>query len=292
MHADATFQPTIKQILTRAAAVLEKVEVETPLLDAEVMLSESLGVPRSYLFTHPEEHVGTAAASHFEFWLRLREQRVPLAYIIGHKEFYGLDIEVTPAVLIPRQETETLVEATVAVLKGIPSPLVAEVGVGSGAVAVALAKSIPSAKIFATDSSEEALEVARRNIDRHGMGRRIDLRLGNLLEPLAGLVFDAVVSNPPYIPTDEIPNLQPEVARYEPIMALDGGLDGLDCYREIVGEAPRYLKQGGRLLFEVGWEQADDVKTILASAGFEDIRAVRDLSGVERVVSGVFPCAH
>ncbi|MDI6829254.1 MAG: peptide chain release factor N(5)-glutamine methyltransferase [Armatimonadota bacterium] len=292
MQVDATFQPTIKQILTRATAVLEKVEVETPLLDAEVMLSESLGVPRSYLFAHPEQHVEPAAASRFEFWLRLREQRVPLAYIIGHKEFHGLDIEVTPAVLVPRQETETLVEATVAVLKDIPSPLVAEVGVGSGAVAIALAKSIPSAKIFATDSSEEALQVARRNINRHGMEQRIELRLGNFLEPLAGLVFDVVVSNPPYIPTDEIPSLQPEVARYEPIMALDGGMDGLDCYRKIVREAPRYLKQGGRLLFEVGWEQAENVKAILASAGFVSIHALRDLSGVERVISGVFPCSH
>lgn len=288
MQTETTFKPTIKQILTKAVAILEKVEVDTPLLDAEVMLSELLGVPRSYLFAHPEELLDCVVVGHFESWLRFREQRVPLAYIIGHKEFYGLDLEVTPAVLIPRQETEVLVETAISALRGIASPMVAEVGVGSGAVAIALAKSVPDSMVFGTDSSAQALEVARRNVEKHALAQRIKLRLGNLLEPLAGLTFSVIVSNPPYIPTDEIPNLQPEIFRYEPLVALDGGPDGLEYHRRIAREAPSYLEPGGLLILEVGCGQSDAVKALLASAGFTHIRSMRDLGGVERVVIGKY----
>lgn len=212
--------------------------------------------------------------------LESRASRYPLAYIIGEKEFFGLAFVVSSAVLVPRPETEILVEECLKRLGD--GSLIADVGTGSGAIAVAVAVNLPNAKVYATDSSEEALKVARANVEKHGVADRVCIVGGDLLEPLieTGLEFDAIVSNPPYIPTGAIESLESEV-RQEPIQALDGGTDGLDAYRRLFPQAALLAKM---VAVEIGIEQADPVTQIAREAGWAHVEVVRDLAGIERVV--------
>ncbi len=276
---------TVRELLNEASERLRESGVDTPRLDAEVLLARAADSSRTALIAHPEAVPTAEQTARFREWVELRAKRMPLAYIIGSREFYGLEFEVTPAVLIPRPETEILVEATVDLLKGRPS-VIADLGVGSGAIAVALAVALPDAHVYGADCSEPALEVARRNADRHGVGKRVHLRHGDLLEPLDGLDFDAVVSNPPYIRSEEIAGLQPEVALYEPRGALDGGPDGLDYYRRIVPDARAFLRSDGWLLVEIGAGQSSDVCALFRENGYTDVRAVKDLAAIDRVVLG------
>lgn len=277
---------TVEQLLREAVEKLREAGADTPLLDAEVMLSRILACSRTHLLAHPQTRPPREAVEWFAQSVSRRSQREPLAYIVGEREFYGIRFEVTPAVLIPRPETEILVETAVTVLQGVPDPTVADVGVGSGAVAVSIAKSVPEAVVYATESSEATLEVAERNANRAGVSDRVQLLKGDLLEPLAGRSFDLIVSNPPYVPSAEIDRLEPEIAKYEPRQALDGGPDGLDYYRRLGPDAPEYLKAGGVLAVEVGAGQSPAVAKLFQANGFQDVRSVRDYSGIERVVLG------
>lgn len=277
--------PCIHDLLSEASSRLLNAGVETPLLDAEVLLSRAADLSRTQLVAHPEAVPTLPQSDRFCQWIDLRAARMPLAYIIGSREFFGLEFEVSPAVLVPRAETEILVERTIELLHDKPCTI-ADLGVGSGAIAVSLAVSLREAHIYGTDCSGEALEIAHRNAEKHGVGQRVHLRHGDLLEPLDGPDFDAVVSNPPYVPSAEIPNLQPEVALHEPHGALDGGPDGLDYYRRIVPGARLYLRQGGWLLVEIGAGQSAEVCAMFCEAGYIDVRAVPDLAGIERVVMG------
>jgi release factor glutamine methyltransferase len=224
----------------------------------------------------------------YELLLARRLDREPLAYITGSREFWSLDFDVTPAVLIPRPDTERLVEIVLSLAAGAGDgrgPRIIELGTGSGAIAIALARELPRARICAVELSAAALAVARRNATRHGVADRIDFVDGDLFAAIDGRPrFHIVVANPPYIPTAEIAALDPEVSRWEPRRALDGGLDGLDCYRQIAAEASRRMVAGGALAVEIGAEMAKSVVAIFRSAGWAEVGVDQDYAGKDRVV--------
>lgn len=276
---------TVHRLLDRASRSLTQSGIDTPRLNAEVLLAHATDSTRTTLIAHPEAVPTEDQIALFRQWIELRAKRMPLAYIIGSRGFYGLEFEVTPAVLIPRPETEILVETTIRLLGEKPC-VIADLGVGSGAIAVSLAVSLPEAHLYCTDTSHEALDSARRNAEKHGVGDRIHLREGNLLEPLDDLSFDVIVSNPPYIRADEIDLLQPEIALYEPRAALDGGRDGFDFFRRIVPESPGFLKLDGFLLVEVGMRQSGEVCALFRKNGYLDVHTVNDYAGIERVIVG------
>jgi release factor glutamine methyltransferase len=268
-------------------------------IDADVLARHALGGwERGRLLAAARDPGPPGFAAAFEPLVRRREGREPTGYIIGRREFWELDLEVGPGVLIPRPETEFLVEETLAraserVDTGAPGgggPAVsqphfniADVGTGSGCVAVALARWLPAATITAIDASDAALDVARRNAARHDVGDRVLVVKGDLLREAKG-PYDAVVSNPPYVPTGQLDRLQPEIRLYEPVSALDGGPDGLDVIRRLVPQAAGRLRPGGWLLFEFGYGQAEDVRAIISAVPgleFVDLRA--DLAGIPRV---------
>ena len=264
--------------LHTAICRLREAGVETPQLDAQLLMAKALDCSRLEIVAHPERLLDNTELESFHAMLDRRVSRYPLAYILGTKEFFGLEFNVTPSVLIPRPETEIMVEEC---LKRVgDGALIADIGTGSGAIAVALAVNLPKAKIWATDSSEEALKVARTNAEKHAVADRVSIVRGDLLEPLAVGEFDAIVSNPPYIPTGDIDTLQPEV-RYEPREALDGGPDGLDVYRKLL---PRAIRITRLVAVEIGAGQADPVTQIARDAGWREVELVRDLAGIERVV--------
>lgn len=268
-------------------------------IDADVLARHALGGwERGRLLAAVRDACPPAFRTVFEPLVLRREGREPTGYIIGQREFWELDIEVGPGVLIPRPETELLVEETLARLSECsvtgaqaqggpavtpPRLAISDVGTGSGCVAVALARWLPAATITAIDASDAALTVARRNAARHDVSDRVLPVKDDLLRDAAG-PFDAVVSNPPYVPTGELERLQPEIRLYEPVSALDGGPDGLDVIRRLVPEAAGRLRPGGWLLFEFGYAQADGVREIISAAPtleFVDLRA--DLAGIPRV---------
>ena len=275
----------VEDALKSAAARLREAGVDNPLLDAQLLIARVLGCSRTDLIAHPERVLTADESSEYAAMVAKRAARCPLAYILGRREFCGLEITVSPGVLIPRLETEILVEEC---LKRVApdSPVIADIGTGSGAVAIALAAHIPSATLYATEISPRALEVARANIEKHDLSRRVRLVEGDLARPLEGLgvVFDAVVSNPPYIPTGEISALQPEISRHEPVEALDGGPDGLEAYRRLLPESIGLLAAGGFTAVEGGAGQAGAVRAIAEAAGYNSFETARDLAGIERVV--------
>jgi len=265
----------------------------SPRLDAELLLARVLDVPRAGLFREPDRELTADEAAGFEDLLRRRLAREPVAYITGWRSFRTIDLEVTPDVLIPRPETETLVEVALEALAAMPlhgpdpqdEPLALDVGTGSGCVALALAAEDPFVRVVATDVESGALAVARRNAARLGLARRVEFVLSDLFADVGERPFDLVVSNPPYIPADEYVALEPNVRDYEPRRALYGGVDGLDVYRRLVPGAALLLRPGGTLAVEVGAGQADAVAGVIAAAGaFETAERRDDLSGITRVV--------
>lgn len=278
--------PTVRQLLQEAAEQLRAAGVETPILDAEVMMSRALACSRTEIITRDHIEPPQYAVDRLCDWTDRRSKREPLPYIIGEREFYGLSFEVTPAVLIPRQETEFLVEAALSFLPYRPSPAVADIGLGSGCVAIAIAKSAPGVIAYGTEASSDALAVACRNAERLGVLDQIRFAHGDLFGPLQGIEFDMIVSNPPYIPSADIDELQPEVRLYEPREALDGGPDGLDVIRRLASESMPYLKCGGALAVEIGIGESVAVECLFRSAGFQEVRSIKDYSHIERVVIG------
>ena len=275
-------------VLRWAVRTLTGALVDTPRLDAELLLCQVLAWPRSRLYAHPEHTLSESEHANFLRLVRRRCGREPLAYLLGRKEFYGLDFLVDRRVLIPRPETELLVELAIRKLEDIesvrPEPSVADVGTGSGAVAVALAVHIPSIGVHALDVSAEALEVARANCHRHGVAARVELLSGDLLAPLESAV-DLIVANLPYVTRAELDALPPEISTYEPRVALDGGADGLELVRRLLGQAEEYLRPRGGILLEIGAGQGLEART-LAARHFPDasIEVHRDLSGLDRVL--------
>jgi len=267
---------TVETLLQHAAAIDR--------VDAEWLLAHALGQPRSWLFSHSGDPVPAVAVGRFAALLARRQAGEPVAYLTGSQGFWTLDLEVSPATLIPRPETELLVELALARLPTDAAARIADLGTGSGAIALAIAKERPRARVVATDASGPALEVARRNAVRNRIAN-IAFRQGDWLTPLDGERFDLIASNPPYI-ADGDPHLGEGDLRFEPPTALSSGSDGFDAIRRIVGAAPLHLQQGGWLLLEHGWEQGAAVRALLADAGFGEIETARDLEGRDRTTFG------
>jgi len=268
--------------LAQAAAVLEEAGIEEPRLDAEILLVHALGITRAQLHADSQRRLGSAELAGYRQLIERRAQREPLAYIVGHKEFYGLDFFVDARVLIPRPETELLVEKAIEISQ--PQSVIADVGTGSGAIAISLAVHLAQALIYATDASPAALEVAARNCHRHGVEDRVHLLLGHLLEPLPEPV-DLIVANLPYVSEAEWTQLPPEISCYEPREALYGGHDGLDHIRSLLAQARGHLRLEGAILLEIGATQGQAVSA-LARHYFPTakVEVIKDYAGLDRVV--------
>lgn len=275
----------IRDTLGQAAANLKKSGSTSPRLDAEVLLASYLNTDLLELYKAPERPLGEEEFAGFGKWLARRLQGEPVAYIIGAKEFWSLLFEVNREVLIPRPETEILVEEAMRVGRNMqPGLRILEIGVGSGAISVALATELPEARLVATDISESALAVAHRNARTHGVADRIELLCGDLYGPVVG-TFDLIVSNPPYITTGEFGQLPRGVREYEPRQALLADEGGTACHREIIAGSAKHLRNGGWLLLEIGVGQQESVAGLLKKAGnFEQIETRRDYGCVERVI--------
>ena len=276
---------TVRRVLDWTRGYLAEKGIENARLETEWLLAAALGLDRVGIYVNFDKPLNQDELSAVRGLVARRAKREPLQYILGTQEFCGLDFQVTPAVLIPRHDTEVIVEA--ALQRAPAARTILDIGVGSGCIAVALAKMLPDAQIFGGDRSPEALALAQRNAERHSV--RVTLCEGSLFEPFAGQRFDLIVSNPPYIPTADLEALQPEVREFEPRAALDGGADGLDFYRLITSAAREHLTSGGCLLFEVGIDQAEAVLGLLSQAGFGDCFTAKDPNGIERVVGGKLP---
>ncbi len=292
MSTAATAGPrTLLEFLQVTAKFLAGKGVDGARLDAELLLAEVLGLTRTQLYTNFERPLAEGEIARFRELVRRRAAREPVAYITGRREFWSLDFVVDRRVLVPRPETELLVELAVEAVRarGVEHPLVADVGTGSGAIAVAIAKELPGARVVATDRSEAALEIAPANAGRHGVADRIEFRRGDGCDALAGAgPFDVVVSNPPYIRSAEMDSLAPEVREWEPRWALEAGSDGMSVTTPLVERAFALLAPGGSLLVEVG-TQAALVREAFERGGYGNVAVRRDLAGLERVVAGRRP---
>ncbi len=275
---------TLREALALARVRLEQAGVESPLLDAQLLLAHVLGKDRTYLAAHLPDLLPAGAAEEYEALVARRASREPLPYLLGRWEFLGMSFEVGPGVLIPRPETELLVEATAARLP--PGARVLEVGPGSGCICAGLAHLLPFAEITGLEISSAAAAIARRNVEKLGFGARVRIVEGAFPEAARGLGrFDAVVSNPPYIPTQEVGRLAPELLHFEPRLALDGGAAGLDVILPLVAEAPDLLSPEGLLAMEVGAGQAEDVaERVRRSGRWLEPEILPDLAGIPRVV--------
>lgn len=289
---------TIGSLLDTATGYLREKGSSSPRLDAELLLAEALGMDRVHLYTQYERPLASCEVDRYRGLIARRGRREPVAYILGRAHFRHLVLEVTPAVLIPRPETEELVDAALAVLRRKPlwedlaraseHPLIADVGCGSGAIALSLAKE-SGCRVLAIDASPEAMAVAERNREALGLAGLVELRTGDLLAGVPTASLRMVVSNPPYVPSGDIPGLDPDVRDHEPAVALDGGADGLDVYRRLFPEAARVLLPGGSVLVEVGDGQAQAVTDLAAAAGLAAIQIHKDLSGTSRIVEAARP---
>ncbi|HEY81329.1 MAG TPA: peptide chain release factor N(5)-glutamine methyltransferase [Anaerolineae bacterium] len=281
--------PAIRDRLREATEVLKRAGVDTPTLDAELLLAHALGVARSWLLAHPEQHLTPEQEAAFRALLARRTAREPLAYITGQRAFYDIQLEVTPAVLTPRPETEELVERALTWLRERPRAVVVDVGTGSGAIALTVARHASQSRVYAIDISPQALDVARRNARRLGLTARVAFLLGDLLAPLPEPV-DIILANLPYIPEGVRTDLMPEVAAFEPPEALFSGERGLDHIARLLAQAPAFLRPGGRILLEMGCDQADEVLA-LARQSFPraDRRVIQDLTGRDRFLAIALP---
>jgi len=276
--------PIARLLLERGTSELEQAGLDDPRFQSELLLRHALGWTREFFLAHLGDAVPAETTGHFFQLLTKRSSRVPLQYLTGTQEFYGHDFRVTPAVLIPRPETEHLVEEVVAERNDVPPGPIVDVGCGSGCVAVSLALQEPATRLIAIDQSPAALAIARENAVRHGVADRIEFVESDLLDGSGLDAVSIVVSNPPYIPDGDIASLEPEVAEHEPRQALAGGVDGLDIIRRLAAQASSVLVPGGALALEIGAGQHDAVLSIVSSAGLEHRRTVPDLAAIPRVV--------
>ena len=258
-------------------------------LEAQVLLAYVLGCSRTQLYTGFDKPLGEAELAGYRELIKRRLAGEPVAYLVGEHEFWGLPVHVDANVLVPRPDTETVIEVARGLRADRAAPCrVLDLCTGSGAIAVALAKELPAAKVVATDISEPAVAIARKNADRNGVADRVEVRAGNLWQPVAGERFDLITANPPYIASAVIPTLSAEVRR-EPVLALDGGADGLEFYDRICAAAREHLEPGGALVVEHGFDQAKAVRTRFEAAGLTRVTLVHDLGKNPRVTWGMRP---
>ncbi len=279
----------LRQILNAAIERLAAAQVPSPRLNAEILIMFTLGCDRAYLYAHPERHLSSQELEQYEGALSLRSTGMPAQYITGHQEFWGMDLIVSPAVLIPRPETEHLIETVLALIEKRPmvtaaphKPIrVVDVGTGSGAIALALAAEIPSAEIDAVDISADALNVARANAARHEVGSRVQFYERDLLDGFAPDSFDFVVSNPPYVGESEEDTVQLEVRRFEPHNAVFAGHSGTEVIERLIPQAWTALRTGGWLILEISGTIADRVRALLND--WNSVELKNDLQGIARV---------
>jgi release factor glutamine methyltransferase len=279
---------TIAELLSKAAEHLQDKGLENPRLNAEIMLGHLLSLKRLELYLHHDRPLNRRELSTFRDMIKRRLAGYPLQYLTGETDFFSLTFQVNPYALIPRPETEILVEAVLSRVRGLEPPReIADLGTGSGVIAITLAIHLAESQLWAMDCSSGALALARKNARRHGVADRIRFFQGDLFEPLKGREgsLAAVVSNPPYVSSNQLKNLSREIRLHEPSLALDGGPDGLGVIRRIVAGAPQYLRNDGILAVEVGDGQAPEVQKMVVETGAFGLPcAVKDYLGVERVV--------
>lgn len=274
----------LKETLKHGMDALKKAKIELPQLEASVMLCFVLNCDKSYIYTHPEENISSTKLTTFKDLVAERISGKPLQYVLGQQEFMSLNFRVDKSVLIPRGDTEILVETVLEEVKCFNRDdlKILDIGTGSGCIAISLAHYLPHSKVVAVDISCNALETARQNANHLGVADRVNFIYSDIYKNLPKSVFDIIVSNPPYIPTQDINILQTNVKNHEPLIALDGGEDGLSFYRTIIEGAPEYLADGGFIALEMGIGQVDQITDLLRCV-FSYSYCVNDLQGIERV---------
>src|ERR1700741_4701796 len=277
----------LRDSLQSAIAKLTSDRVPSPRLNAELLLMFTLNCDRAHLYAHPERELTKEEQSRYDEALTQRTKGVPAQYITGHQEFWGLDLIVSPAVLIPRPETEHLIETVLPLARALKNPKIADVGTGSGAIALALAKELPNAEIHATDISPSALEMAEANAARLQLERNLFFHDTDLLNGLEPAAFDFVISNPPYVGEAEADQVQLEVRKFEPRTAVFAGPTGLEVIESLVPAARAALKPGGYLIMEISATIAEGVRTLLHA--WKDVTVTNDLQGIPRVASARKP---
>lgn len=284
---------TIRRILEWTAAFFTRKNVDSPRLSAELLLAHVLDVARIKLYTDYERPLTESQLGSMRSLVQRAAEEEPIAYLTGRAHFFNLEFEVSREVLIPRPDTETLVENVLQLARhqpGFESPRVLDLCTGSGCIAAAIAHHLKSATVLATEISPTAVEIARKNVERLGLSGRVTVEQGDLFEPLTRTVdarpFELIVSNPPYIPTAQIETLDRSVRDYEPLAALDGGLDGLAFHRRILREAPGRLAPGGRVYLEIAFDQGEAALQVAGEfEQFEDVRVLKDYGGRDRVLT-------
>jgi len=279
---------TLTKALRQSAHILSVNGIENSCIEARMLLGHITKLSPVQIYTRTEQALSQEQERALQELVKRRLRREPTAYIVNRREFYGIDFYVDSRVLIPRPETELLVDAALKFFKNgtyLPSqPLIADIGTGCGAIAISLAINLPQSKIYATDSSYSALEVARLNCEHHKVTRRVTLLQGNLLEPIPETV-DLIVANLPYIKSSELENLSPEITRFEPKTAIDGGKNGLECIHQLLGQAGEKISHWGCLLLEIGQNQEQDVIRLIHSLLKKvSFTFISDLNGINRVV--------
>jgi release factor glutamine methyltransferase len=274
----------LKDALASAIDRLTAAHVGSPRLNAEILLMFTLACDRAFLYAHPERQLTDDERVRYDEAINHRYQGVPSQYITGHQEFWGMDLIVSPTVLIPRPETEHLIETVVPLARAVSNPKIVDVGTGSGCIAISILCNVPGSTGLGLDISERALAVARTNSERHHVSDRLQLTQSNVLEAAGSEKFDLVVSNPPYVPANELPTLQVEVRNFEPHIALSDGNDGLSVIRTVVDQAPAHLKKGGFLMMEIGFGQAENVLKMFLPRSWSDVEIIPDLQGIPRTV--------
>lgn len=278
----------ISNQLKLATEKLNAAGIDNARLDAEVLLAYVLNSRRLALYVHFEKVLSDEQITRYHNLIKRRLERIPVAYLTGHKEFMGLNFAVTPDVLIPRPDTEVLAQGVIEHLHAFnrENLKLADLGVGSGAICVSILKFIDNVTADAVDISQKALEIAQFNAQKFNVDDKINFHVGNLFEPLEGKIFDVIVSNPPYVSSGDFKTLQPEIKFNEPKIAFDGGIDGLNFYRKIVATAPEFLNDGGFLAMELGLNHAEPVRNLINENGnFKHIEIWKDLAGIERVIA-------
>lgn len=277
---------TVSEALKHGKDCLKKAEIESYSIDSELLLMKALGFGKTELFTKDDYLLTDEEFDKFNSFLKRREKAEPIAYIIGRQEFMGLEFKVNEFTLIPRPDTEVLVEKVIEEVKKHSFKTFLDIGTGSGAIAVSVLKYIDDVRFDAVDISEEAIKKAQENAVLNNVADRINFIKSNIYENIINKKYDVIVSNPPYIRTDVIEDLEKNVKDYEPFSALDGGCDGLYFYREITQGAVSRLNENGMLFFEIGYDQGEEVSLIMSNLGFKEICVLKDLAGLDRVVFG------
>ena len=276
---------TISSVLKWTIEYFQRLKLDSPRLDAEILLSYALGKSRIYLYSHFDEPLEKLELTSYHEFVDRRSKGEPVAYITGQKEFFTIPFLIENGVLIPRPETEELVAIVTNLLKDRESVEILDLCTGSGCIALSILKFLPNSKATAIDLSDKAIEISNKNSARLDLQDRIEILKGDLFEPIdPDKKFDAIVSNPPYIPQKDLENLPIDVKKFEPTLALDGGIDGLDFYRKIANESKNFLAADGFIAVEIGIAQSEKVEEIFNKAGFNKIDVHKDLSGIDRVV--------